>query len=155
MTVIYASRDERKSARQTALLEAIARESVSTQHALVRALRRRGIPATQVSVSRDIAELGLMKAGGRYRPAPAEAGASDPESPLRTWVRRAEVAGPHLVVVRCDVGTAQRVGLALDGLALPGVAGTLAGDDTVFVAAVSEAASRRVVGFLRSRMRAS
>ena len=144
----YSSREERKSSRQTAILDVIARESLGTQNDLVKALRKRGVPATQVSVSRDIAELKLVKAGGRY-----QTGAADPEMPLRTWVRSASAAGPHLVVVRCDSGTAQSVGLVLDKWTVPGIVGTVAGDDTVFVAVDGAAASGRVLDLLRSKIK--
>jgi transcriptional regulator of arginine metabolism len=149
----YSDRNEGKSARQAAILEAVTSEEIATQNDLVKALKKRGISATQVSVSRDVAELGLLKAGGVYRPAAAETGAADPELPLRTFVRRVVAAGPNLTVVRCDAGTAPRVGLVLDGLAsLPGLVGTLAGDDTVFVASESAAAQKRLIDFLNSRM---
>jgi len=147
----YTDRDERKSARQTAILEAVAQDDVATQNDLVRALKKRGIAATQVSISRDIAELGLVKAGGAYRPA-ASGAAPDAEMPLRTFVRGVLPAGPNLTVIRCDTGTAPRVGLVLDGLAQPGLVGTLAGDDTVFVAGDSAAAQKRLIEFLESRM---
>lgn len=143
---------EGKAARQAAILEVVASAEVATQNDLVRALKRRGIAATQVSISRDVAELGLIKSGGAYRPAPAEGGAADPELPLRTFVRRVVAAGPHLAVVRCDAGTAPRVGLVLDGLAIPGLAGTLAGDDAVFVATETAAAQKKLVEFLQARM---
>jgi len=148
----YADRDERKTARQAAILEAVSQEEVATQNDLVRALKKRGIAATQVSISRDVAELGLVKAAGAYRPATAESGASDPEMPLRTFVRRVVAAGPNLTVVRCDAGAAPRVGLVLDGLNQPGLVGTLAGDDTVFVASDSAAAQKRLIEFMQSRM---
>ncbi|MBI3566485.1 MAG: ArgR family transcriptional regulator [Elusimicrobia bacterium] len=141
-----------KAARQAAILEAVAHDEVATQNDLVRALKKRGIEATQVSISRDVAELGLVKAGGLYKAATAESGAHDPELPLRTFVRKVVPAGPNLTVVRCDTGTAPRVGLVLDGLTLPGLAGTLAGDDTVFVATESAAAQKKLVEFLETRM---
>lgn len=148
----YASREDRKSARQTAILEAVTQEEVSTQNDLVKALKKRGIAATQVSISRDIAELGLIKVAGAYKAATAENGAADPEMPLRTFVRRVVAAGPNLTVVRCDAGAAPRVGLVLDGLAMSGLVGTLAGDDTVFVASDSGTAQRKLIEFLESRM---
>ena len=141
-----------KAARQSAILEAIASGDVATQNDLVAALKKKGVAATQVSISRDIAELGLMKVGGVYRPATAEGGASDPELPLRAFVRAVTPAGPNLTVVRCDTGTAPRVGLALDGLPLAGLIGTLAGDDTVFVACESASVQKSLVTFLTSRM---
>lgn len=145
-------REERKAARQAAILEAVAREEISTQNGLVVALKRRGVEATQVSLSRDIAELGLIKVAGAYRAAPAGVGVGDPELPLRTFVQRVDAAGPNLTVVRCEVGTAPRVGLVLDGLAIPGLVGTLAGDDTVFVACATPAAQKRLIDFLNTRM---
>jgi transcriptional regulator of arginine metabolism len=149
----YTGRDDRKAARQSAILSAITEEEVATQNDLVKALKKRGIPATQVSISRDIAELGLVKSGGVYRAAAAEGGgASDPELPLRAFVRSVVAAGPNLTVVRCDTGTAPRVGLSLDGAALPGIVGTLAGDDTVFVAVDSAASQKRLIEFLQNRM---
>ena len=147
----YTYRAEGKAARQTAILEAITHDEVPTQNDLVRALKKRGIAATQVSISRDIAELGLVKAAGVYRPASSEA-APDAEMPLRTFVRAVVAAGPNLTVIRCDTGTAPRVGLVLDGLAQPGLVGTLAGDDTVFVAGDSAAAQKRLIEFLESRI---
>jgi len=147
----YTDRAEGKAARQTAILEAITQEPVATQNDLVRCLKKRGIAATQVSISRDIAELGLVKAAGVYRPATGEA-AHDAEMPLRTFVRSVTPAGPNLTVIRCDTGTAPRVGLVLDGLAQPGLVGTLAGDDTVFVAGDSAAAQKRLIEFIESRM---
>ena len=141
-----------KEARQSAILEAISQSEIGTQNDLVAALKKKGISATQVSISRDIAELGLLKVGGCYRPASAEQGASDPELPLRTFVRKVTPAGPNLTVVRCDTGTAPRVGLVLDNLVSPGVVGTLAGDDTVFVATESSSAQKKLVEFLTTRM---
>ncbi|PIR18864.1 MAG: hypothetical protein COV48_05135 [Elusimicrobia bacterium CG11_big_fil_rev_8_21_14_0_20_64_6] len=147
----HTERDERKAARQTAILETITQDEVATQNDLVRCLKKRGIASTQVSISRDIAELGLVKAAGVYRPATGE-GAHDAEMPLRTFVRNVVAAGPNLTVIRCETGTAPRVGLVLDGLAQPGLVGTLAGDDTVFVAGDSAAAQKRLIEFLKSRM---
>lgn len=141
-----------KAARQSAILEVVASGDIATQNDLVAALRKKGVSATQVSISRDIAELGLLKAGGVYRAAAAENGATDPELPLRAFVRAVKTAGPNLTVVRCDTGTAPRVGLTLDGLSLPGLAGTLAGDDTVFVASESAVAQKSLISFLTSRM---
>lgn len=141
-----------KAARQAAILEAVSQESIATQNDLVRALKKRGIEATQVSISRDVAELGLMKAGGAYKAASAENGAHDPEMPLRTFVKKVSAAGTNLTVVRCDAGTAPRVGLVLDGLTIAGLVGTLAGDDTVFVASETGAAQKKLIEFLETRM---
>lgn len=134
------------------MLEAVQAEPIATQNDLVRALRRRSIKATQVSVSRDIAQLGLIKVRGRYLPPPAEIAAPQPEQPFAAWVESWAQAGPHLVVIRCAVGAAARIALALDKARLPGVMGTLAGDDTVFAATASRAASRSLNQFLKARL---
>ena len=141
-----------KHTRQAAILDAIARAPIGTQNELVKALKKRGIEATQVSISRDIAELGLLKVAGIYKPGSAETGAADPELPLRSFVRQVHKAGPNLTVIRCDSGAAPRVAFALDHLSLQGLVGTLAGDDTVFVAGESAAAQKDLIEFLTVRM---
>lgn len=141
---------ERKRVRQQAVLEAIGAEELATQQDIARALRKRGIDATQVSISRDIAELGLVKAGGRYvfgHPA-----APAPSDPLSAFVKTVAAVGPNLVVVKCDTGAAPRVGLALDQLGVPGVVGTLAGDDTVFAAVASSSDKTRLLRILQARI---
>ncbi|MEE8424671.1 MAG: arginine repressor [Elusimicrobiota bacterium] len=131
----HAVEEDPKLARQEALLEAIRKDSFGTQQELVGALKKAGVSATQASVSRDIAELGLVKASGKYQPAPSPSSAADdPELPLRAYVARAASAGPNLVVLKTSTGTAQQVGLTLDKLARPGLVGTIAGDDSVFLA---------------------
>ena len=87
-----------------------------------------------------------------YRLAPAAGAPADPEAPLRSSVLRAQAAGANLVVIRCEAGMAPRVGLVLDGMTFPGIIGTLAGDDTVFIAVDSSAANKRLVDFLQSRI---
>ena len=145
--------DERKAARQAALLEAVRGSALAPQNELVTALKRSGIAATQASVSRDVAELGLIKAGGRWRSSPAPvAGLADPELPLRTLVRQVLAAGENLVVIKCRVGAAQQVALALDGLARPELVGTVAGDDTLFAAVGSAKAARALMDFLLARI---
>lgn len=141
-----------KQERQNVILELVATTELRTQGDIVKALAARGIHATQVSVSRDIVELGLLKAGGVYRTAPAGAGAADPELPLRTWLKSAESAGPNLVVLRCEPGTAQGVARALDVVNPKGVVGTVAGDDTIFVAMRTPREGAAFVQYLRARI---
>ncbi len=141
---------ERKRARQQAVLEAIGAEELATQQDIARSLRKKGIDATQVSISRDIAELGLVKAGGKY--VSGHPSAPAPSDPLSGLVKAVAAAGPNMVVVKCDTGAAPRVGLALDQLGLPGIVGTLAGDDTVFAAVSTAADNTRLVRLLQSRI---
>ena len=141
-----------KGSRHAAILDAIRASAIGTQGDLVRALARKGIEAAQASVSRDIAELGLVKAGGRYVAAPAVTGVADPELALRTDVVKAVAAGPNLVVIHCQISTAQSVGLALDHFPHPGKVGTLAGDDTVFAAVDSAESGKKLIRYLEERI---
>ena len=149
----YTNRDERKAARQAAILEVVAQESVATQNDLAKSLKKRGVEATQVSLSRDIAELGLVKAAGKYQSALAGTGAADPELPLRTSLLSAAAAGPNLVVLKTHTSAAQPVGLVIDHMTMPGIVGTIAGDDTVFVAVDGSATSRKLLEYLDARMK--
>ena len=146
----YSDPAERKRQRQSLVLELVAQEPLGTQQEIARALKRRGVRATQVSVSRDLAELGLVKAGGRY----VAGGASAPAAaaPLTSFVRSAAPAGPNMVVLRCETGAAPRVGLALDQQGWPGIVGTIAGDDTVFVAASAAAEAARLIRLIQARL---
>lgn len=145
----YSEPAENKRRRQASILEALQAEPLATQQEIVRALRRRGVRSTQVSVSRDIAELGLVKIGGRYRPPSGPDSAPDPRASLRSMVRSVSPAGRNLLVVHCDPGVAPRAALAIDGLRLPGVVGTIAGDDTIFVAVADAADDERLLRFFR------
>ena len=119
------------------ILELIATRRIRTQEELADALRRDGWEVTQSSVSRDITALGLVKVEGAYaRPPANELRGVDPnELRIRDGVLQYEPAGDALVVVRTPPGEANRVAVAIDRLAWPEVVGTLAGDDTIFIAA--------------------
>ncbi len=128
-----------KTERQAALLEIIRAESIGTQTELVRKLREKGVVCTQVSVSRDIRELGLSKKAGRYT-APTDATESpamdvvELSSSVSAFIVRIAPVGDNLVVVNTMPGTAHSVGVLMDNLKWPEIAGTVAGDDTLFLA---------------------
>ncbi len=131
--------------RREAILSLVAGRMLSTQEDLVAALGEVGIEASQASVSRDIAALGLIKVGGRWAPPSADGVTRDPlEHRIAAYTLSIAPAGEHLVVIRTPAGEAQGVALALDRLELSGIVGTLAGDDTIFVAVADAVASRRV-----------
>lgn len=130
-----------KSYRQAIILEIIEREPILSQDQLRRRLKARGVEATQATLSRDIKELGLVKAAadGSYRRAADAVHAVNPEErdaavrrAVEEFLRRAEPV-QQLIVLRTDPGQAQILGLAIDRAGLEEVAGTLAGDDTVLV----------------------
>ena len=145
-----------KRLRQQAILRVIARDRIATQTQLATALRRASFDATQATISRDILELGLVKIRGadgehHYASPRTENGSVGPER-LRRFCQDYTVDGAiaaGLVVLRSSPGTAPALAAAIDGCALEGVVGTLAGDDTVFVATPSENGSRRVLRRLR------
>ena len=133
--------------RRNQILDIIRTESPSTQTQLRRTLARRGIHVTQATVSRDIEELGLVKTRDGYRlPAP-----SQPVSPLqpllsvilKEFLREVKRAS-NLVIVRTHPGNAHTVAVALDSTQWPELVGTVAGDDTVFLATAGARQAARV-----------
>jgi transcriptional regulator of arginine metabolism len=139
--------DRRK--RHLKILELISTRAVRTQEELAEALAAEGWEVTQSSVSRDIAALRLIKVDGAYRrPASVVIPADPNERRIADGVLTAEPAGDALVVVHTPAGEANRVAVALDRLAWPEVAGTIAGDDTIFIAVKGPAARRRVLDAL-------
>jgi len=135
--------DRRK--RHLKILELISTRPISTQEDLAVALAAEGWEVTQSSVSRDIAALGLVKVDGAYqRRSPGRALADPDERRIADGVLSAEPAGDSLVVVHTPPGEANRVAVALDRLAWPQVVGTIAGDDTIFLA-VRRAEDQRAV----------
>jgi transcriptional regulator of arginine metabolism len=123
-----------KSYRQGQILKLIRGKSLHTQEELARALRTIGIPATQVTLSRDIRELGLVKTAAGYAPAGEASAANGPdvETAVREFVLDIRVA-QNLLVLRTPPGHANSVAVELDKADWPEIAGTVAGDDTLLV----------------------
>jgi transcriptional regulator of arginine metabolism len=140
--------DRRK--RHLKILEIISTHAVHTQEELAEALAAEGWDVTQSSVSRDIAVLRLLKVDGAYRRATRAPAARDPdERRIAEGVLTFEPAGDALLVLHTPPGEANRVGVALDRLAWPDVVGTIAGDDTIFLATKDTPAQRRVLRQIR------
>jgi transcriptional regulator of arginine metabolism len=144
--------------RQGAILELVRERTLSTQAEVAAALRESGYDVVQTTVSRDIAELGLAKVrapSGRLVYAPP--GGSDADrlralgSAMRRYAVTVEAAG-QLVVVTTPSGYANALAQAMDEAAHPAVAGTLAGDNTIFVAArdgvSAQALEEELAGYL-------
>lgn len=143
---------EQRDQRQQAILKILRQRHVTRQEELVDLLRRRGIEATQSSISRDLRQLGISKLDQEYRPVEEPDG---PESQrdlelLAEFVREFQPAGPYLTVVRTAEGAAQRVALSLDRSGWPEIVGTVSGDDTIFVATRSGAEQRRLITRLKA-----
>ncbi|MBK8230596.1 MAG: hypothetical protein IPK72_08445 [Candidatus Eisenbacteria bacterium] len=133
-------RDAEWQERQEAIRKVLRTRKVRSQEDLRKRLAAAGFETTQSSLSRDLAEMRAVKLDGRYQLAEdqAEATASGGKrgavGRIRGLVRSVKPAGPHLLVVRTSAGAAQLVAQALDQAAWPEVVGTVAGDDTIFIA---------------------
>lgn len=137
-------------ARRRMILEIVAAERIETQQELAEALARRGVRVSQASISRDIAALALAKAGGRYVRGAAPRRDDPHREILVRNVLETRPAGDHLVVLITPAGGANPTAIALERQGWPEIVGTLAGDDTVFIAVRHAAASRS----LRKRLSA-
>ena len=127
--------------RQGAILRLVQAQPLSTQEELAEALRREGLDAVQATISRDIAQLGLVKVrdqAGRLVYALPGAADLDRLSELTSALRRWAVTldpSANLLVVRTPPGHANALARAIDEARLPDVIGTIAGDDTIMVIA--------------------
>lgn len=147
-----------KPRRQQAIRRLIAHRTLHSQHELQSLLRNEGFEATQATLSRDLAELGVLKGPDGYR-LPGEDAPTASPSRLEQALRRellSVACGGTLVVLRTPTGHGNALAVELDaarlsgGLAggLAGSLGTIAGDDTVFLAAKGPAAARRIASQL-------
>jgi transcriptional regulator of arginine metabolism len=141
-----------KQLRQRAIRDLVEQRPIRTQQELAAALRERGFRTTQATISRDVAELGLVKAG--------RAGTSAYALPPR--LREADTSGEDrvrlllsdlpveirdagtMLVLRTLPGSAHPLAAALDRARWPEVVGSIAGDDTVFVAFADRSSLARV-----------
>lgn len=121
----------------------IRKHQIATQDDLARHLRRAGIPTTQATVSRDIAELGLVRLAGPGTHYVRPPDGLSPASPagraerLRRLLRDLPLTVKHgegIAILITTPGSAHTLASALDAAAWPEVVGTVAGDDTIFVA---------------------
>jgi transcriptional regulator of arginine metabolism len=141
-----------KQMRQQAIRDLLDSRAVRTQHELVSALRERGFRATQATVSRDVAELGLVKTNrGGVQAYAVPARVDDLEASGEERLRKllhdlpieVRVAG-LLLVVRTVPGSAHAIAAALDRARWPEVVGSIAGDDTLFVAFADRGSLQRI-----------
>ncbi|MGH8244613.1 MAG: arginine repressor [Steroidobacteraceae bacterium] len=139
--------------RREALRQIISRAPVGSQADLAQLLGRAGHRATQSSVSRDLRELGVAKQGDRYVLLDPATPVTDDFDAVATFVRDIRPAGANLTVIRTTAGAAQSVAIVLDRANWPEVAGTLSGDDTIFIATATAAAQRRLIARLHDKLR--
>jgi transcriptional regulator of arginine metabolism len=142
------------SPRHDAILRILRGTSVRKQDELVRLLRKEGHEVTQSSVSRDLRDLGVLKASGRYLPPPADETRTEKNfDSLRPFVRGIATAGSSITVLKTTIGAAQSVAIAIDKSDWPEVVGTISGDDTIFIATDSGRTQTQIVARLRTLFR--
>src|SRR6266481_7417173 len=140
--------------RRGAIVRILRDGLVRKQTDLVRLLKKEGHGATQSSISRDLRDLGALKASGRYVLAPDEVTRANGDfGTLAQFVRQLRRAGPAITVLRTTVGAAQRVAVAIDRAEWPEVAGTISGDDTIFIATANARAQDELVSRLQTIFR--
>jgi len=127
--------------RRALIRELLLDGAAATQDELRQALRKRSIRVSQPVLSRDLQALGAIKQNGAYALAATER--VTPLDSLRPLLRSVREAG-NLVVILSEPGSASAIARALEAEQIDGVAGTLAGDDTVFVAVAHRKCARAV-----------
>ena len=127
-----------KRERQQKILGLIQAQPIGTQEDLRALLERAGVPATQSSVSRDLEELGVVKQHGHYT-LPRTNGTA------ARGLLSLDHAGESLVIARTLPGLASAVAVEIDAAAIPEVVGTIAGEDTIFIAVRDAKAQRLTV----------
>lgn len=133
-----------KTRRQELIRDLISGHSISRQDELARLLTEKGFSVTQASVSRDLDDLGVSKVNGRYS--------------LRTTNgRRGEygvvslaTAGDNLIIIKCGSGLASAAAVRIDAAGISEIVGTIAGDDTIFVAVKGVEERETALSSLRS-----
>lgn len=144
-----------KAFRQGQILKLIRSKRIPTQDDLARELKEAyGIETTQVTLSRDIRELGLLKTPEGYRQVESEAPKADVESVAAELLLDARIA-QNLIVLRTSPGNANALAVALDKADWPDIVGTIAGDDTILVVAPDAGAAEnlraRLLGYVTAR----
>jgi transcriptional regulator of arginine metabolism len=128
-----------KNERQNTILNIIGATRIGRQDELVKLLRKNGFSVTQASVSRDLDDLSIVKVNGFYAQPEKQAGA------FGLGLFSLEAAGPFMVVAKCPSGLASASAVRIDAAKLEEIVGTIAGDDTIFIAVKDEKAQKAVI----------
>ena len=148
-----------KTKRHAMIIKIIASRDVETQEELARLLGEQGFQVTQATVSRDIKELRLIKvltSEGRYKYATVEKAESDLQGLFSrlfsSCLTSVTIAGT-LIVIKTISGSASVAGEAIDSLKWPEVAGSIAGDNTIFVAIREGKNTAEIIKRFQKRMK--
>lgn len=141
-----------KTRRHAAILEIINEYPVETQEELLNRLKQNGFNVTQATVSRDIKELRLLKSlssDGKYRYTSINNSASDLQGNIQNFFNNSVImvkSAQNIVVIKTLAGMAGALCASIDSINFEGLVGTLAGDDTIFIACSdNDCASKLVI----------
>lgn len=144
-----------KTSRHAKILELVSEFDIDTQEELLSRLMKSGYKVTQATVSRDIKELRLLKTlgqDGKYRYTTGVRNSLDNRNGFESLFSSSAVSvdsAENIVVVKTMSGMAQAVCASLDNIEIDNIVGTIAGDDTIFVAVRSKDACAKIVSDLR------
>ena len=152
----YLEENQLKPGRQSVILDRISKENISTQNQLLEALAQRGIKSTQATLSRDMKDMRLIKetgADGQVRYVkPPEADDRSNSSRLHKILKESVLSldlAQNILVMKTLSGLASGACSAIDGMHFEGLVGTLAGDDTAFLAMTDMDAAEKLLGTLQ------
>ena len=146
--------DAQQLVRRNAIVRILRDGLVRKQEDLVDLLRKEGHDVTQSSISRDLRDLGVLKASGRYvLPSEEVTRANGDFATLAQFVRGLRRAGPSITILRTTIGSAQSVAVAIDRAEWPEVAGTISGDDTIFIATANARSQEELIARLQTIFR--
>jgi len=128
-----------KHERHKAILELVSRRRIGRQDEIASILWKKGFEVTQASISRDLEELGIAKVAGRYT-LPQKSF----DAPLSLSLTLT-AAGDNLIVAKSAAGMASALAVKIDSAKIRDIIGTVAGDDTIFIAVADAAAQKAVI----------
>lgn len=131
--------NKQKKDRQDLIRNLISSERIGRQDILGERLGQNGCHVTQASVSRDLEELGIVKIDGFYGFAKTQPAA------VELGLRSLEMAGEHMIVGKCDSGLASAITVRIDANRIDEIIGTIAGDDTIFIAVVDSIKQQQAI----------
>lgn len=128
-----------KENRLMTIVKFISDGQIGRQEELVALLNEIGFVVTQSSVSRDLDELEIIKAS-RFYAVPKK-----PENTVAFGLLSSDTAGENMIVARCESGLASAVAVKIDGAKISSIVGTIAGDDTIFIAVKNRNEQKTVI----------
>lgn len=128
-----------KEQRQNAILKFINAKQIARQDELALLLEKKGFSINQSSVSRDLDELGVIKINGFY------ALPQKPKNAIAFGLLNLVTSGSNLIVAKCETGLASAIAVRIDNSEIAEIVGTLAGDDTIFIAVKDVSAQKTTI----------